>query len=71
MSDEQTLENQPWWAQGGLAGAFATAVGGELGYQSDEGLTASPLFAFQYDQDALASAVYNGNSESGYITSMV
>jgi len=68
LADEPTLENQPWWEQSGSAAAFASAVGGELGYQSVEGQTASPLFAIEENGDTIASAGTNGISLSGYIT---
>jgi len=57
-TDEQTLENQPWWGNEATADEFALDVAGDLGYPNYFGSDDGPLFAFAPYGDEIDASEY-------------
>jgi hypothetical protein len=70
-SDEQTLENQPWWGNLGTAGVFAEDVAGDLGYQEADGgeEAVSPFFAYTPDSAGVDAYGYFASQYGTYVSS--
>jgi len=47
-TEEQTLENQPWWGKSVTAEEFAEDVAGEIGYPNDVTIAAMRLYSRTY-----------------------